>query len=160
MFTKHDHIFTHLLDAIECQALMEKLNAPFLILVWKVKRIHDLTKTFTKLGNMPESINSDEKNTLEFLVKIVYFGNVKDIENINLNEMRKHQFLQSISNDLKNIAPRSNALNMHSFRSSSKECKMKGRTYGWHRVRQRRVREFVIIRWFPLEKRCDKELKI
>ena len=29
----------------------------------------DLAKTFIKLGNMPESINSDDKNILEFLVK-------------------------------------------------------------------------------------------
>ena len=67
---------------------------------------------------MPESFNSDDRDPLEFLVKTVYFGNVKDIENISLNEMRKHQFLQSTSNDLKNIAPSSNALNMHSFRAA------------------------------------------
>ena len=48
----------------------------------KCKKKNDLTKTFIKLGNMPESINSDKKNTLEFLVKTVYFGNVKNIENI------------------------------------------------------------------------------
>ena len=58
---------------------------------------NDLTKTFIKLA---ELINSDDRNTLEFLVKTVYFGNVKDIENISLNEMRKHQFIQSTSNDL------------------------------------------------------------
>ena len=67
---------------------------------------------------MPESINSDDKNTLEFLVKTVYFGNVKDIENVNLNEMRKRQFTQSTSNDLKKIAPNSNAVNMHSLRAT------------------------------------------
>ena len=38
---------------------------------------------------MPESFNSDDRDPLEFLVKTVYFGNVKDIENISLNEMRK-----------------------------------------------------------------------
>ena len=76
------------------------------------KKKNDLTKTFIKLGNMPESINSDDRNTLEFLVKTVYFGNVKDIENISLNDMRKHQFIQSTSNDLKKIAPSSDALNM------------------------------------------------
>ena len=53
---------------------------------------------------MPESINLDGKNALEFLVKTTYFGNVKDIENITLNEMRKRQFTQSTSNDLKKIA--------------------------------------------------------
>ena len=44
--------------------------------------------------------------------------NVKDIENISLNEMRKHQFTQSTSNDLKKIAPSSDALNMHSLRAA------------------------------------------
>ena len=78
----------------------------------------DLTKTFIKLGNMPESINSDDRNTLKVLVKTVYFGNVKDIENISLNDMRKHQFIQSTSNDLKKIAPSSDALNMHSLRAA------------------------------------------
>ena len=43
------------------------------------KKKNDLAKTFIKLGNMPESINSDNKNTSEFLVKTVFFGNVKDI---------------------------------------------------------------------------------
>ena len=62
-----------------------------------------MTKTFIKLGNMPESINSDNKNTLEFLVKTVYFGNVKVIENISLNEMRKCQFTQSTTNNLKKL---------------------------------------------------------
>ena len=38
MFAKHDTIFRHLLDVIQCQALMEKVSAPFLILGWKVKR--------------------------------------------------------------------------------------------------------------------------
>ena len=37
---------------------------------------------------------------------------------------------------------------------------MKGRAYGWHRVRQPRVKKFVIIRWFSSERCCDKELKI
>ena len=76
---------------------------------------NDLKKTFIKLGNMSESINSDNKNTLEFLVKPVYFENVKDIENISLNEMRKHQFTQSTSDDLKKIAASSDAFNMHSL---------------------------------------------
>ena len=44
------------------------------------KKKKDLTKTFFKLGNMPVLINSDDKNTQEFLVKSVYFENVKDIE--------------------------------------------------------------------------------
>ena len=68
MFAKHYHIFTDFMDAIQCQALMEKVNTHFLILGSKVK---NMTKTFIKLGNMPESINSDDKNTLEFIVKTV-----------------------------------------------------------------------------------------
>ena len=67
---------------------------------------------------LPESINSDDRNTLEFLVKTVYFGNVEDIENISLNEMRKHQLIPSTSNDLTKIAPSSDALNMHSLRAA------------------------------------------
>ena len=77
-----------------------------------------MRKTFIKLRKIAESINSDDKNTLEFLVKTVYFRNVKDIENISLNEMRKHQFTRSTSNDLKKIAPSSDALNMHSLRAA------------------------------------------
>ena len=115
MFAKHYHIFTYLLDVIQYQALMEKVNVPFLILGQKVKRKSDLTKTFIKLGNTPKLINSDDKNTLEFLAKTVYFGNVKDIENINLNEMKQHQFT---SNGLKKITPSSDALNMHSLRAA------------------------------------------
>ena len=67
---------------------------------------------------MPESFNSDDRDPLEFLVKTVYFGNVKDIENISLNEMRKHQFTQSTSNDLTKITLSSDALNMHSLRAA------------------------------------------
>ena len=79
MFAKHYHIFTLLLDAIQCQALMEKLNAPTFFDVWmESKKKNYLIKTFIKLENMPRSINSDDKNTLEFLIKTVYFGNVND----------------------------------------------------------------------------------
>ena len=31
MFAKHYHIFMHLLDAMQFQALMDKVNAPFMI---------------------------------------------------------------------------------------------------------------------------------
>ena len=48
----------------------------------KRKKKNDLTKTFIKLGNQPESINSDDNNALEFLVKKFYFRNVNDIKNI------------------------------------------------------------------------------
>ena len=37
------------------------------------KKKNNLTKTFIKIGNMPESINLDDINTLEFLVKTAYF---------------------------------------------------------------------------------------
>ena len=68
---------------------MEKVNTPFLILGWNVKK-KGFQKNIHQAWKHAESINSDNKNTLKFLVKTVYFGNVKDIENIRLNEMRKH----------------------------------------------------------------------
>ena len=46
----------------------------------KNKNKNDLAKTFLKLGNIAESINSDHKNTSEFLVKTAYFGNVKTLK--------------------------------------------------------------------------------
>ena len=63
-----------------------------MILGWKVKKKNDLTKTFMKLGNMPESDNSNDKNTIEFIAKTFYFGNVKNIENMSSNGMKKRQF--------------------------------------------------------------------
>ena len=59
------------------------------------KKKNNLKKRLIKLGNMPKSINSDDKNILKFLVKTVYFENVEDIGNISLNEMKKRQFKQS-----------------------------------------------------------------
>ena len=112
MFAKHYHIFTGC-DTVSSFNGKGKCN--FLDTWMKRKMKNDLKKTFIKLGNMSESINSDNKNTLEFLVKPVYFENVKDIENISLNEMRKHQFTQSTSDDLKKIAASSDAFNMHSL---------------------------------------------
>ena len=41
------------------------------------KKKNALTKTFFKLGNMSESINSDDKNTAEFLVKTLCSGKCK-----------------------------------------------------------------------------------
>ena len=55
---------------------------------------------------------------MKFLVKTVYFVNVKEIENISLNKMRKRQFTQSTSSDLKKIAPSSDAFNMHLLRAA------------------------------------------
>ena len=60
---------------------------------------------------MPESISSDDKNTLEFLVKTVYFRNIKDIKNGSLNEMKNANFKQFTSNDLKKCAPDFDTLN-------------------------------------------------
>ena len=64
---------------------------------------------------MPESINSEDKNTLESIVKTVYFGNVKDIENMSINGMKKCQFKQSTPNYLKKVTPSSGALNLRSL---------------------------------------------
>ena len=86
-----------------------------MILGWKVKKKNDLTKTFIKLGNMPESDNSNDKNTIEFIVKTFYFGNVKNIENMSSNGMKKRQFKQSTPNNLKKIAPSSDAFKLHSL---------------------------------------------
>ena len=110
MFAKHYHIFTHLLDVIEYPALMGKVSAPFLILGWKVK-----IKT---IWNMPESINTVDRNTLKFLVKIVYFGNIKDMEHIILNEMRKHQIHTIYFKWFEESCTKLWALNMHSLRAA------------------------------------------
>ena len=117
MFAKHYHISMHLLNVI-VSSFNGKGKCTFFDTWMESKKKNDLTKTFIKLGNMPESINSDDRNTPEFLVKTVYFGNVKDIENISLNEMRKYQFIQSTSNDLKKITPSSDSLTMHSLRAA------------------------------------------
>ena len=117
MFAKHYHISMHLLNVI-VSSFNGKGKCTFFDTWMESKKKNDLTKTFIKLGNMPELINSDDRNTLKFLVKTVYFGNVKDIENISLNEMRKHQFTQSTSNDLTKITLSSDALNMHSLRAA------------------------------------------
>ena len=115
MFAKHYQIFTGC-DTVS--SFNGKGNCTFFDTWMKRKMKNDLRKTFIKLGNMLEAINSDDKNTLEFQVKPVYFGNVKDIENISLNEMKKHQFTQSTSDDLKKIAASSDALNIHSLRTA------------------------------------------
>ena len=103
MYANHYHIFIYL--------SVPSFNG-------KGKKKNDLTKKFIKLGKMPESISSDDKNTLEFLVETVYFRNVKDIENVSLNEMKNVNFKQSTSNGLKRIAPNFDALNMHSLKAA------------------------------------------
>ena len=51
----------------------EKVKCTFLDTWMESKKKNDLTKTFARLRHMPESINSDDKNIMEFLVKTVYF---------------------------------------------------------------------------------------
>ena len=76
-----------------------------------------ITQTMTKLGYMPENIDSEDIQVLESFVKAVYYGDTKNLENISLNCMRKKQFLKSTSNDLRRIAPSSDALHMHALRA-------------------------------------------
>ena len=60
----------------------------------------ELTKTFVRLGYMPKSIENVDIFNVESLVKDVYFGTSHD-KTKNLNLLRKDQFVQSTSNDLK-----------------------------------------------------------
>ena len=77
----------------------------------------NITKTFMKLGNMPSSVHSDDINVLELFVKSVYYGGVRDFCDTDLNELRKRQFMQSTSNDMRKIAPSSDALYMQALRA-------------------------------------------
>ena len=76
-----------------------------------------LTRVFIKLGNMPESVEQEDIDALELFVKNVYYGGLKDIENMPLNELRRNQFRASTSNDFRKIAPSSDALYMHILRA-------------------------------------------
>ena len=73
-----------------------------------------ITTTLIKLGNLPEDITSEDVSNIELLVKTVYFGNN---QNADLNQLRKDQFNRSTTNDLKKIAPNSDALYMHILRT-------------------------------------------
>ena len=77
----------------------------------------DITKTFIKLGNMPESIDSDDIYALEYLVKSVYYGGMKKLKDRSPNEFKKDQFTQSTSNDMRKIAPSSDTLCMQLLRA-------------------------------------------
>ena len=76
-----------------------------------------ITQTMIKLGYMPEYTDPEDIQVLESLVKSVYYGDTKNLENVTLNCMRKRQFLKSTSNDLRKIAPSSDALHMHALRA-------------------------------------------
>ena len=77
----------------------------------------ELTKTFVRLGHMPESIESVDIFNAESLVKDVYFGTILD-KTKSLNSLRKGQFVQSISKYLKNQAPSSDSLYMQILRAA------------------------------------------
>ena len=85
---------------------------------WMKYEKEHLTKIFIKLGNMPDSVDREDMIALESLVKHVYYGSVRNIENMPLNELRKNQFLASTTNDIRKIAPSSSALYMHSLRAA------------------------------------------
>ena len=75
---------------------------------WMKSEIKDeITRTFIKLGSLPQSIEIGEINTLETFVKSVYFGNSQEIKDSSLNKLRKIQFISSASNDMRKIAPSS-----------------------------------------------------
>ena len=48
----------------------------------------------------------------------MYFGDIKDIEDVFLNKLRKSQFKATASIDLKKIHQSSNSLHMHSLRAA------------------------------------------
>ena len=55
---------------------------------------------------------------IETLVNSVYFRGMKNLNEKSPNELRKVQFVQSTSNDMKKLAPSSDALYMHSLRAT------------------------------------------
>ena len=77
-----------------------------------------LTQTFIKLGCLPESVSDNDIDCIEVFVKNAYFGNVKNLTDVSLNELRKDQFIRTISNDVRKIAPSSSALYMHTLRAT------------------------------------------
>ena len=76
----------------------------------KSKAKDDLTRTHIALGRLPCSISNNDINTLETLVKSVYFGNTRNVNTLTLNQLRKVQFITSTSNDIRKIAASSSAL--------------------------------------------------
>ena len=76
-----------------------------------------ITQLFIKLGNMPEKADVD-MSIIETLVKQVYYRNVRNSDTTSLNQLRKYQFMSTTSNDVRKIAPSSDALYMHSLRAA------------------------------------------
>ena len=76
-----------------------------------------ITQLFIKLGNMPEKADVD-MSMIETLVKQVYYRNVRNSDTTSLNQLRKYQFMSTTSNDVRKIAPSSDALYMHSLRAA------------------------------------------
>ena len=83
----------------------------------KSERKDELTKTFVRLGYMPENIQSVDIFDVESLVKDVYFGTSHD-KTKSLNSLRKEQLVQSTSNDLKKLASSSDSLYMQILRAT------------------------------------------
>ena len=81
------------------------------------ERKNELIKTFVRLGHMPESTESVNIFNVPSLVKDVYFGASHD-KTKSLNSLRKEQFVQSTSNDLKKLAPGSDSLYMQILRAT------------------------------------------
>ena len=94
-----------------------KIKCSFFDAWMKSERKDNLTKIFFRLGHMLESIESVDVFSVESLVKDVYFGTSHD-KTKSLNSLRKHQFVQSTSNDLKKLAPSSDSLYMQILRAS------------------------------------------
>ena len=59
-----------------------------------------------------------DMSIIEKLVKQVYYGNVRNSDTTSLNQLRKYQFMSTTSNDVRKIAPSSDALYMHSLRAA------------------------------------------
>ena len=70
----------------------------------KSKLKDDITKISMKLDNMPAISEDEDVFVIESLVTLVYFGISHD-KSRRLNKLRKDKFKQSITNDLKNLAP-------------------------------------------------------
>ena len=85
---------------------------------WMKSQMKDkITETFIKLSYLPESLEIEDIQAVESLVKSVYYGNSKHIQDRSLNELRRDQFIQSSSNDIRKIAPSSDALQMQLLRA-------------------------------------------
>ena len=80
----------------------------------KSERKDQLTKTFVRLGHMPEGIESVDIFNVESLVKDAYFGTSHD-KTKSLNSLRKDQLVQCTYNDLKKLAPSSDSLYMQTL---------------------------------------------